>query len=87
MLTVIAVTNTVHTARIMGNVLNPRRGRRNNMIDPFKNYDRWKLMSPEDEIEERERKERVRQREEDMADEMYDRAKDERDEPYHNEPE
>lgn len=58
------------------------------MNDPFKNYDRWKLMSPEDEIEERERKERIRQREEDMADEMRDRAKDERDEPYYiDEPE
>ncbi len=47
------------------------------MTDPFKNYDRWKLMSPEDETEERERRERIRQREEDMADEIYDRAKDE----------
>lgn len=47
------------------------------MIDPFRDYDRWKLMSPEDEQEERERKERVRRYKEERADYEYDRRKDE----------
>lgn len=47
------------------------------MTDPFKNYDRWKLMSPEDEMDERERRRQIAQAREDMADEMRDRERDE----------
>ena len=47
------------------------------MKDPFRNYDSWKLMSPEDEQEERERRSQIADAKEDMADEMRDRERDE----------
>jgi len=47
------------------------------MTDPFRNYDRWKLMSPEDEEDERERRLKIAIAREDMADEMRDRERDE----------
>jgi hypothetical protein len=48
------------------------------MADGFANYDRWKLMSPEDEQDERDAKRRLRQAMEDRADYEHDREKDER---------
>lgn len=47
------------------------------MTDPFRNYDAWKLMSPEDEEDERERRRLKRERDEDASDEAYDRWRDE----------
>lgn len=48
-------------------------------MDPWRDYDRWKLMSPEDVEDERQR--RAERYDEDMerADELYDRWKDDRD--------
>jgi hypothetical protein len=48
------------------------------MSDGFRNYDRWKLASPEDEAEEREAKRLRDDRDADRADYMRDREKDER---------
>ena len=46
------------------------------MLDPFRDYDRWKLMSPEDEADEESRRIEREERLADKADEMYDRWKD-----------
>ena len=46
------------------------------MRDGFKNYDRWKLASPEDEAEAL--RCRIADREADRADEMRDRERDEK---------
>ncbi len=43
----------------------------------FKNYDKWKLASPDDEAEEQEKHRLREEREIDRADEMWDREKDE----------
>ena len=48
------------------------------MTRGFENYDRWKLMSPEDEEDEREAEHQPRQDMEDRADYEHDREKDER---------
>jgi hypothetical protein len=48
------------------------------MADGFRNYDRWKLMSPEDVEDERQAERQRRQDMEDRADYMHDREKDER---------
>ena len=48
------------------------------MSDGFRNYDRWKLASPEDEADEREAKRQRDERDADRADVMRDRKKDER---------
>lgn len=50
------------------------------MRDGFKDYDRWKLMSPEDEADEREAKRLRDERDMERADELNDREKDEREE-------
>ena len=50
------------------------------MADGFRNYDRWKLMSPEDEADERERQRLKAEDDMERADEMRDREKDEREE-------
>ena len=47
------------------------------MRDPFSNYDEWKLRSPEDEEENRNRILSKREYEEEHADDLYDRMKDE----------
>lgn len=47
-------------------------------MDGFRNYDRWKLMSPEDEADERERKRLKAEDDMERADAMRDREKDER---------
>lgn len=49
-------------------------------MDGFRDYDRWKLMSPEDEVDERERKRLKAEDDMERADEMRDREKDEREE-------
>lgn len=49
-------------------------------MDGFRNYDRWKLMSPEDEADERERKRLKAEDDMERADVMRDREKDEREE-------
>lgn len=50
------------------------------MRDGFRNYDKWKLASPDDEADEQE-DQRIREEcEMDRANEMRDREKDERDE-------
>ena len=49
-------------------------------MDGFRNYDRWKLMSPEDEADERERQRLKVEDDMERADEMRDREKDEREE-------
>jgi hypothetical protein len=46
------------------------------MRDGFRNYDRWKLMSPEDEEDAKERQRLKDDRDIDKADEMRDREKD-----------
>jgi hypothetical protein len=46
-------------------------------MDGFRNYDRWKLMSPEDEADERERQRQKAEDDMDRADVMRDREKDE----------
>lgn len=43
----------------------------------FRNYDAWKLASPDDEADEAERKRLRKQSLEDLADDEYDRKKDE----------
>ena len=48
------------------------------IMDGFKDYDRWKLMSPEDEVDERERQRRKAEDNMERADAMRDREKDER---------
>lgn len=48
------------------------------MSDPFRNYDRWKLMSPEDEEDERDRKAQRDYEAMERADDMNDRNKDDR---------
>jgi len=48
------------------------------MADWFRNYDRWKLMSPEDEADERERQRLKAEDDMERADVMRDREKDER---------
>ena len=48
------------------------------MRDGFKNYDRWKLMSPDDEADEREERRLRAERDADRADVMRDREKDDR---------
>jgi hypothetical protein len=48
------------------------------MADGFRNYDRWKLMSPEDEADERERQRQKAEDDMERADVMRDREKDER---------
>ena len=50
------------------------------MADGFRNYDRWKLMSPEDEANERERQRLKAEDDMERADLMRDREKDEREE-------
>lgn len=52
------------------------RDRRPEMSDPFRNYDAWKLASPDDEAEEAERKRLLKEAKEDQADYEYDRKKD-----------
>ena len=47
------------------------------MRDGFKGYDSWKLMSPEDEEDERERKRLREEHEMDRADYEHDRIRDE----------
>ena len=47
------------------------------MRDGFAHYDRWKLMSPEDEEDARDRQRLKEDQEIDRADEMRDRKKDE----------
>lgn len=47
-------------------------------MDGFRNYDRWKLMSPEDEADERERQRQKAEDDMERADVMLDREKDER---------
>jgi hypothetical protein len=47
------------------------------MQDGFRDYDRWKLMSPEDEADEREQQRLRAERDADRADEMRDREMDE----------
>lgn len=49
-------------------------------MDGFRNYDRWKLMSPEDEADERERQRLKAEDDMERADVMRDREKDEREE-------
>lgn len=49
-------------------------------MDGFRNYDRWKLMSPEDEADEREFERRKAEDDMGRADVMRDREKDEREE-------
>jgi hypothetical protein len=49
-------------------------------MDGFKDYDRWKLMSPEDEADERERQRLKSEDDMERADVMRDREKDEREE-------
>jgi len=49
-------------------------------MDGFRNYDRWKLMSPEDEADEREFQRRKAEDDIERADVMLDREKDEREE-------
>lgn len=46
------------------------------MRDEFKNYDRWRLASPDDEAEETERQRLRRERMLDESDERRDREKD-----------
>ncbi len=48
------------------------------MADGFRDYDRWKLMSPEDEADERERQRLKAEDDMERADVMRDREKDER---------
>jgi hypothetical protein len=50
------------------------------MRDGFRDYDRWKLASPDDETDEREAKRLRDERDADRADVMRDREKDERSE-------
>jgi len=50
------------------------------MSDGFRDYDRWKLMSPEDEADERERKRLKDEDDMERADALRDREKDEREE-------
>jgi hypothetical protein len=50
------------------------------MADGFRNYDRWKLMSPEDEADERELQRQKTEDDMERADVMRDRKKDEREE-------
>lgn len=47
-------------------------------MDGFRDYDRWKLMSPEDEADERERKRLKAEDDMEKADVLRDREKDER---------
>ena len=47
------------------------------MADGFRNYDRWKLMSPEDEADDRERQRLKAEDDMERADEMRDRERDE----------
>ena len=49
-------------------------------MDGFRDYDRWKLMSPEDEADERERQRLKTEGDMERADEMRDRERDEREE-------
>lgn len=46
------------------------------MSDPFRNYDAWKLASPDDEAEEAEWKRKLAEAKENQADSEYDRKKD-----------
>jgi hypothetical protein len=48
------------------------------MRDGFRNYDRWKLMSPEDGADEREQQRIQAERDSERADVMRDREKDDR---------
>jgi hypothetical protein len=48
------------------------------MRDGFRDYDCWKLASPDDEADERESKRLRDERDMDRADEMRDRERDER---------
>lgn len=48
------------------------------MKDGFRDYDRWKLASPDDEADEREAKRLRNERDADCADVMREREKDER---------
>jgi hypothetical protein len=48
------------------------------MRDGFRDYDRWKLASPDDEADDREAKRLRDERNMDRADEMRDRERDER---------
>jgi len=48
------------------------------MRDGFRDYDRWKLASPDDEADDREAKRLRDERDADRADVMRDREKDER---------
>jgi hypothetical protein len=48
------------------------------MKDPFRGYDDWKLMSPEDESDERERARQKAEDDMERADEMREREEDER---------
>lgn len=50
------------------------------MSDGFRDYDRWKLMSPEDEADERERKRLKAEDDMERADEMRDRQEERRQE-------
>jgi len=47
------------------------------MRDGFKNYDKWKLASPQDEADDRERQRLKAEQDMDRADEMRDRERDE----------
>lgn len=47
------------------------------MLDPWRDYDRWKLMSPEDIEDERQRREEREQERYEDADRKYDELKDE----------
>lgn len=46
------------------------------MRDPWRNYDRWKTRTPEDEEDERIRRRQREMELEDRADELYQRHKD-----------
>lgn len=48
------------------------------MRDGFRNYDQWKLASPDDEADEREQRRLRDEARAERADEMRDREKDER---------
>ena len=50
------------------------------MTDGFRNYDRWKLMSLEDEADEQQRQRLKAEDDMERADEMRDRERDEREE-------